>query len=538
MMRTQELIMKMCNTGNKLGIAMKKHILFVSMLAMTLGFVACSSEDDVIEQTTQTPTQSQGGIVSIVATGEACTGDETEAKTTRTQLGSDGKTVWSDGDEILIDEIKFTLKSTNDDKTEGQFEIENGKSLTTGAFQSSATYDAYYGISGNTLPATQVYSAKKISNAPMHASVTVKRSGNLVSGYSYSIDGNVTFKNLCGLLRLTLKETARTRKVKSIEISAEQGMSGSFTLAKDDYAAKMSSSASKSVVLDCGEDGIALDAKGKDFYISLPPATYSGVKITIKDTEGYECVKTLKKDVTLTITRSKITPAGFSTTFTRPSTGSIRGHEYVDLGTGVLWAKMNIGASKETDNGNYYSWGEITTKSSYSLNDYTLTYNNDTQYTETVNGEIRLKPAYDVAHNWNGEWRMPTKSEMLNLVNKCYWEYDQTNVGYYVYRAVRDADGNAILTDGKKTKDTTRPANERIFLPCAKYKNENGLFSQSYGYYWTATPADGMKEGQKEITDVDKKAYCFNFATSSVPEKFNQMDRYWGLTVRPVYVEY
>lgn len=520
------------HTGNKIEKMMKKHILFVSMLAMTLGFVACSSEDDVIEQTTQTPTQSQDGIVSIVATGEACTGDASEAKTTRTQLGSNGRTVWSDGDVILIDDIRFTLNSTNADKTEGEFKIENGKSLTTGAFHSSATYDAYYGISDKTLPATQVYSAKKISNAPMYASVKVKRSGN-VGRYSYSIDGDVIFKNLCGLLRLTLKETAGTRKVKEIEISANQGMSGSFTLDDDAAAAKkakMSSSASTSVVLDCGE-GIALDAKGKDFYISLPPADYTGVKITIKDTEGYECVKTLKDDVTLTITRSKITPAGFSTTFTRPSTGSISGHEYVDLGTGVLWAKMNIGATSETQDGNYYSWGELESKSSYSIIKYKLDFDKDTEYTEIVNDEIRLKPAYDVAHNWNGEWRMPTKQEMLNLVQKCYWEYNKSSSpGYYVYRAKRDANGNVIYTNGKKAKDTTRPEDERIFLPCSKYYNDQGKTTQSYGYYWTATPADSGD-------DSAQKAYCYRFGTSGIEETFTQFARWYGLTVRPVYVE-
>lgn len=519
------------HTGNKIEKMMKKNILFVSMLAMTLGFVACSNEDDVIEQTTQTPTQSQDGIVSIVATGEACTGDASEAKTTRTQLGSDGKTVWSDGDEILINNIKFTLNSTNYDKTEGEFIIENGKSLTTSG--ATGNFEAYYGISGTTLPEKQEYTAKKISNAPMRASVKVirtKTGGSLINPtYKYDIDGDVTFKNLCGLLCLTLKETDGTRKVQEIEISANQGMSGSFTLGGD--AAKMSSSASKSVVLDCGEDGIALDAKGKDFYISLPPADYTGVKITIRDTEGYECVKTLKENVTLTITRSKITPAGFSTTFTRPSTGSIRGHEYVDLGTGVLWAKMNIGATTESGFGNYYSWGELNSKDSYAKNRYSLSFGDDTEYTEIVNGEIRLKPAYDVANQWNGEWRMPTKKEMMDLVQKCYWEYSNNPVGYYVYRAVRDGDGNAILQNGNKVRDTTRPADERIFLPCAKYHHETGLFTGSYGYYWTATPAD-------DATNADQKAYCYRFATSSVPETFTQLERWYGLTVRPVYMEF
>ena len=36
------------------------------------------------------------------------------------------------------------------------------------------------------------------------------------------------------------------------------------------------------------------------------------------------------------------------------------GHEYADLGlpSGTKWATMNVGASSETDYGNYYQYGK------------------------------------------------------------------------------------------------------------------------------------------------------------------------------------
>ena len=36
------------------------------------------------------------------------------------------------------------------------------------------------------------------------------------------------------------------------------------------------------------------------------------------------------------------------------------GHDYVDLGlpSGTLWATCNVGASKPTDYGSYFQWGD------------------------------------------------------------------------------------------------------------------------------------------------------------------------------------
>ena len=59
------------------------------------------------------------------------------------------------------------------------------------------------------------------------------------------------------------------------------------------------------------------------------------------------------------------------TTFGKKTEGNnkfINGHIFVDLGlpSGVLWAKTNIGAATAADDGNYYAWGETTTKFDYS----------------------------------------------------------------------------------------------------------------------------------------------------------------------------
>ncbi|MBO5975102.1 MAG: trypsin-like peptidase domain-containing protein, partial [Paludibacteraceae bacterium] len=64
---------------------------------------------------------------------------------------------------------------------------------------------------------------------------------------------------------------------------------------------------------------------------------------------------------------------GTATTSPRPSAtkGTHNGHEWVDLGLSVKWATCNVGASTPEGYGNYYAWGETTTKSAYDSSTYT-----------------------------------------------------------------------------------------------------------------------------------------------------------------------
>ena len=48
-----------------------------------------------------------------------------------------------------------------------------------------------------------------------------------------------------------------------------------------------------------------------------------------------------------------------------PATGTINGHDYVDLGLSVMWATCNIGANSPEEYGDYFAWGEAETKARY-----------------------------------------------------------------------------------------------------------------------------------------------------------------------------
>lgn len=109
---------------------------------------------------------------------------------------------------------------------------------------------------------------------------------------------------------------------------------------------------------------------------------------------------------------------GNSGTGSSNPTGSINGHDYVDLGLSVKWATCNIGASSPEEPGNYYAWGETSTKNTYSEENYRFSVIN-------IGNDI-CGTKYDAAYvNWGSKWRMPTKSEFEELLTQCTWKINK-----------------------------------------------------------------------------------------------------------------
>lgn len=164
-------------------------------------------------------------------------------------------------------------------------------------------------------------------------------------------------------------------------------------------------------------------------------------------------------------------------TVSKPKTGNHNGYEYVDLGLSVKWATCNVGASKPWEYGDYYAWGETETKSDYSWKTYKYCRGTDTSMTKyckdskygTVDNKTQLDPEDDVAHvKWGGSWRMPTKAERDELVDKCEWSWT-TQSGVNGYKVTSKKNGNSI------------------FLPAAGYRGGSSHLAGSYGFYWSSS---------------------------------------------------
>ena len=149
---------------------------------------------------------------------------------------------------------------------------------------------------------------------------------------------------------------------------------------------------------------------------------------------------------------------------------TINGHRFVDLGlpSGLLWAETNIGAENPEDAGNYYAWGETSTKSSY-------VKENSEKWVKDSSG---LTPEQDAATvNWGSGVRMPTSDEFSELVNSenCVWLWTTRNGhnGYLV---------------------TSKTNGAEIFLPAAGGSYRDGEFYgyESSGRYWSSTPKNSI----------------------------------------------
>ncbi len=162
--------------------------------------------------------------------------------------------------------------------------------------------------------------------------------------------------------------------------------------------------------------------------------------------------------------------------------GEIGGYSYVDLGlpSGLKWATVNVGATKPTDFGSYFAWGETESKTkdefllleNYKWQDgesYTK-YIKESKATKSDNKTV-LDPEDDaVTANWGDKWRMPTAEEMQELIDGCSWKFNT----------------NFINTGVAGIVGISKTNNNVIFLPAGGSKS---IYDDNVptGHYWSST---------------------------------------------------
>ncbi len=185
--------------------------------------------------------------------------------------------------------------------------------------------------------------------------------------------------------------------------------------------------------------------------------------------------------------------------------------EMIDLGLSVKWASHNVGASSPEDFGGYYAWGETEEKSDYDVYTYKYAVDSDGDGLLTLLdkdyiyiGSNISGTQYDVAHvKWGGSWRMPTRNEIAELVNKCSRKWTTYN--------------------GVNGQLVTGPNGNSIFLPAAGYRFLTSFLSVgNYGGYWSAT----LEEGSSD------HVYDLHFLSDGLWSYWQ--DRIIGYSVRPV----
>ena len=156
--------------------------------------------------------------------------------------------------------------------------------------------------------------------------------------------------------------------------------------------------------------------------------------------------------------------------------------EAIDLGlpSGIKWASFNLGASKPEERGYYYRWGE--TQPVNILNFQNYKWSDDywaeslTKYCDNpdyglngfVDNKIVLEPEDDAAYvNLGGKWRMPTKAELIELIEKCNWE--------------------PKTRGGMAGWEVSNEKNVSIFIPSTGFIDYDELRYEDEGDYWSSS---------------------------------------------------
>ena len=195
------------------------------------------------------------------------------------------------------------------------------------------------------------------------------------------------------------------------------------------------------------------------------------------------------------------------------------GHEYVDLGlpSGTLWATMNVGASKASDAGLYFQWGDMVgyiasqvgtgegqKKFASDWSDYKWGISsNFTKYT-TTNATLELED--DAAYaNMGGDWHIPTPTQI-----------------------------NELLINTTSTWATQDGVNGRLFT--SKTDNSKSIFFPAAGNAWGGSLSGSGDSGfvwssMLSASSVSDGQYLY-FSSSYV--NLGDSSRVSGLSVRGV----
>lgn len=191
--------------------------------------------------------------------------------------------------------------------------------------------------------------------------------------------------------------------------------------------------------------------------------------------------------------------------------GTNNGFEWVDLGLSVRWATCNIGASNPYGYGDYYSWGELSTY-------YKFPLEQSSTYGRAIN-DISSNPSYDAAKvNMKGTWRLPTKDEFQELINKCSWTWSVLN-GIYGFSIKSNINNNSIFlpAGGGYMCGSTNPS---LLVDLG-----------TFGFYWTSTPGEKNSDSKGE-NNYQTKAFMLSF--SKYGASILDYEKYFGYSIRAV----
>ena len=519
---------------------MRSALHWAMAMAATLSLGSCVQEQTAGDPLAEASALDSPEITATIAAGE-----------TRTCVDADLNVLWEAGDEITTflktKENRHYAYAGEGGEASGKFDAVEGVShhyFDAVAYNYGVyPYDAEAKIDKEgtvtvTVPAVQPY--KEDSFAPGMNVMTAA-----------SEDRTLAFKNVCGYL--TVKLYGEGVKVNGIMLrgNAGEALAGAGTVKVSPTEAPvltLGGEAATEIKLEADE-AVALGAtaeKATEFWFVVAPGLLSqGITVVVTGEDGEVLLEqATQKEVE--IVRSEVyRMAAVEVKAEEPEPEpEIAGHVYVEMGDGLKWATMNVGATKPEEYGDYFAWGETEPKEDYSwatykhvieggtewkdINKYTIDdgqtdgywymlqvdkETGDSKYVFWGDKKTQLEAADEAASaNWGATWRMPTDAEWTALRDEANFKWDWTD----------DYEGTGVAGRIVTSKVSGYEGNT-IFLPAAGYRYGTSLYNAgSLGYYWSSSLSESYSDKARYV--LFDSSYVYRHLSS----------RCYGLSVRPV----
>ena len=461
---------------------MKTKWIWIPMLALVLGCTR-ETENDV--------TRIEGEFTLYAHSGDS---------QTKTILQQDGTVFWSPGDCINVFYGNLSGKFASDNTEPADYAEFTGM-LGSFTLDGKTEFVAAYPYSEET----------SLSDGTLHVNLPAEQmavegsfADDLFISVAKSKDENLYFYNVCGGVKFSLAKEGIKKVV--FKGNAGESLAGRLAVGFSDEKPQVSGiDDGKTSVTLTVPDGGTFKVGAFYYFVLAPQALQEGYTM-----EFYSDVPegSVSSNSPVTIRRSAW---GGLRDLVPESPYTVIVPEAVDLGLSVKWASFNLGASTPEEYGDYFSWGETEPKETYTIETYKWCDGADNTYTKYCtkpefglngfqDGKISLDPEDDAAFvHLGGKWRMPTKDDVIELIENCQGEWTTRNgVNGWVFTA---SNGNSI------------------FLPASNWG--------SNGRYWTSSL----------YTDWPEDAYMLYFKRSSYKTYADCLSdiRYARLTIRPVY---
>lgn len=451
---------------------MKKKAIVLLAFAAALTAVSCQKE--AVKEAETTPT-GEGMTISAVSEGIGVAA--------KADLAYKYDVIWRKLDRICV---KNSEKSV-------EFTLTDGEGTTKGTFSSgesiSGEVEGFYPAS----VANLIWPAEQQNNhvPPMYCKKTLSSTQNQT----------FNFASLGSVLQLNFNSTTADIVLKSIEVKADEAMSGAFTIENGQAKVSQPEGDKPGITLDLGE-GVALGTSAKKFNIAVPAGKYNNLSIVLTAKNGKECTINAKKDKAIEIV------------FNTVNTLAVSGEFKYNLPDGALPGIFTVSPEGKKV---YFSQGNLTYDINASTNKWKFY---EHQYDCAANGDASSTlisqftwgyGTWSTSPNgtdyqtgdftdWGSQigdgntWRTLTTAEWQYLLNYGVYTSDVRN-GKYKWATVNGVNGYVIAPDdfsgelaNTYADDAALAANNLVFLPAAGSRVGSGVNAVGdIGHYWSST---------------------------------------------------